>query len=509
MDKTFGSPLITNDGVTIAKEIDLKDKFENIGARIVKEVAIKTNDVAGDGTTTATVLAQKIIKEGIKNIASGADPIHIKKGIEKATEYAVDEIKKISTKINGKEDIARVAAISANNENVGDLIAKAMEKVSKDGVITIEESKTASTELNIVEGLEFDKGYISPYMVTDSEKMEANLDEAYILITDQKISCIQEILPLLESLIETGKKLLIICEDIEQEALSTIVLNKLRGILNVVVVKAPSYGDKKKMILEDISIITGATLISKDLDMDLKTILIADLGSARSIKVKKDSTLIIDGNGKKEDIEKRVKSLKLQIEESLSEFDIEEMEERLSKISGGVAVIGVGAATEVEMKERKLRIEDALSATKAAIEDGIVAGGGTAFIKVINNVSKKVEEERIKNSLDENEIIGMKIVLRALEEPIRQIAINAGLEPAIILQNVREKDLEIGYDMMKNEYVNMKEQGVIDPSKVSITALQNASSVAAMILTTQSVVAFEAEEEYKIDPNLSEYKEEF
>lgn len=378
----------------------------------------------------------------------------------------------------------------------------------KTGVITIAESKTSNTELNIVEGLEFDKGYVSPYMVTNSEKMEAILEEAYILVTDQKISSIQEILPLLETLIETNKKLLIICEDIEQEALSTIVLNKLRGILNVVVVKAPSFGDKKKMMLEDISILTGANLISKDLNMELKNIELTDLGSAKQIKVQKDSTIIVDGSGDKEKIEERVKSLKTQINESLSEFDIEHLQERLSKIAGGVAVIEVGAATEVEMKERKLRIEDALSATKAAIEEGIVAGGGTSFVKIISKIEEKIENETNQNVLDENEIIGMKIVIKALEEPIRQIAINAGLEPAIIIKKIKETDVNIGFDIMKEEYVNMKEAGVIDPTKVSITALKNASSVAAMILTTQSVVAYEDDEEYKINPAHDEFASE-
>jgi len=482
LDKSFGSPLITNDGVTIAKEIELEDKFENMGARLVKEVSTKTNDVAGDGTTTATVLAQSMIKEGVKNVAAGADPMAIKRGIDKAVDTAVEGLKEISSVINGKEDIARVASISANNDEIGNLIADAMEKVSKDGVITIEESKTSNTELNVVEGMQFDKGYVSPYMVTDTDKMEAVLDNPYILLTDKKISNIQEILPLLEALMQESGKLVIVCDDIEGEALSTLILNKLRGVLNVVAVKAPGFGDKRKAMLEDIAILTGAEVITSDLGLELKDTDISQLGRARQVKVQKENTIIVDGAGDKEKIEARVKQVKNQIEETLSEYDKEQLQERLAKIAGGVAVIGVGAATEVEMKDKKLRIEDALSATRAAVEEGIVAGGGTALINVIPKVQK------LANSLEGGEALGAKIVLKALEEPVKQIAINAGLEPAVIVDSVKNKEAGIGFDAAKEEYVDMKKVGIVDPTKVTRSALQNAASIASMVLTTESLV---------------------
>ena len=482
LDKSFGAPLITNDGVTIAKEIELEDKFENMGARLVKEVSTKTNDVAGDGTTTATVLAQAMIKEGVKNVAAGADPMAIKRGVEKAVDSAVEELKEITSPVNGKEDIARVASISANNSEVGSLIADAMEKVSKDGVITIEESKTSNTELNVVEGMQFDKGYVSPYMVTDTEKMEAIVDNPYILITDRKISNIQEILPLLENLMQSSGKLVIICDDIESEALSTLILNKLRGVLNVVAVKAPGFGDKRKAMLEDIAILTGGEVISQDLGMELKDTQIEQLGRAKQIKVQKENTIIVDGSGKKEEISTRIKQIKAQIEETKSEFDKENLQERLAKIAGGVAVIGVGAATEVEMKDKKLRIEDALSATKAAVEEGIVAGGGTAYVNIIPAV------EKIAKSLNGGEKLGAEIVLKALEEPVKQIARNAGLEPAVILDNVKKSAIGFGFDADKEQYVDMKKAGIVDPTKVTRSALQNAASVAAMVLTTESLV---------------------
>ena len=482
LDKSFGAPLITNDGVTIAKEIELEDKFENMGARLVKEVSTKTNDVAGDGTTTATVLAQAMIKEGVKNVAAGADPMAIKRGVEKAVDSAVEELKKITSPVNGKEDIARVASISANNSEVGSLIADAMEKVSKDGVITIEESKTSNTELNVVEGMQFDKGYVSPYMVTDTEKMEAIVDNPYILITDRKISNIQEILPLLENLMQSSGKLVIICDDIESEALSTLILNKLRGVLNVVAVKAPGFGDKRKAMLEDIAILTGGEVISQDLGMELKDTQIEQLGRAKQIKVQKENTIIVDGSGKKEEISTRIKQIKAQIEETKSEFDKENLQERLAKIAGGVAVIGVGAATEVEMKDKKLRIEDALSATKAAVEEGIVAGGGTAYVNIIPAV------EKIAKSLNGGEKLGAEIVLKALEEPVKQIARNAGLEPAVILENVKKSAVGFGFDADKEQYVDMKKAGIVDPTKVTRSALQNAASIAAMVLTTESLV---------------------
>ena len=482
LDKEFGMPLITNDGVTIAKEIELLDPFENMGARLVKEVSTKTNDVAGDGTTTATILAQSMIKEGVKNVAAGSQPMAIKRGMDKAVNVAIEELKKISSPVNGKKDIARVASISANNEEIGKLISEAMEKVSKDGVITIEESKTSNTELEIVEGMQFDKGYISPYMVTDNEKMEAILDNPYILITDKKISNIQEIVPLLESLIEQSAKLVIVCDEIEQEALSTLVLNKLRGVLNVAAVKAPSYGDKRKEMLKDMAVLTGGEVITSDLGLELKDVKIEQLGRAKQVKIQKENTIIVDGFGDKKEIENRVNNLKIQIAEEKSEFEKENLQERLAKISGGVAVIGVGAATEIEMKEKKLRIEDALSATKAAVEEGIVSGGGTAFLNIIDEVEKVVE------SLEEGEKIGGKIVLKALEEPAKQIAINAGLEPAVIIEKIKQSEKGIGFNAANNTYVNMKKEGIVDPTKVSRSALENAASIASMVLTTESIV---------------------
>ena len=482
LDKSFGAPLITNDGVTIAKEIELEDKFENMGARLVKEVSEKTNDVAGDGTTTATVLAQAMIKEGVKNVAAGADPMAMKRGIDKAVKSAVDELKTISVPVNGKDDIARVASISANNDEVGELIAEAMEKVSKDGVITIEESKTSTTQLNVVEGMQFDKGYVSPYMVTDTEKMEAIVDNPYILITDKKISNIQEILPLLESLMQQSGKLVIICDDIEGEALSTLVLNKLRGVLNVVAVKAPGFGDKRKAMLQDIAILTGGEVITSDLGLELKDTQINQLGRARQIKVQKENTIIVDGSGDKQQIADRVGQIKAQIKETKSEYDKEGLQERLAKMAGGVAVIEVGAATETEMKDKKLRIEDALSATKAAVEEGIVAGGGTALINVVSAVEKTV------NELAGGEKLGAEIVLKSLEEPVKQIARNAGLEPAVIADNVRKAEVGVGFDASKEEYVDMKKAGIVDPTKVTRSALQNAASIASMVITTESLV---------------------
>lgn len=483
LDKSFGAPLITNDGVTIAKEIELEDKFENMGARLVKEVSEKTNDVAGDGTTTATVLAQAMIKEGVKNVAAGADPMAMKRGIDKAVKSAVEELQKISVPVNGKEDIARVASISANNEEVGNLIAEAMERVSKDGVITIEESKTSNTELNVVEGMQFDKGYVSPYMVTDTEKMEAIIDNPYILITDKKISNIQEILPLLEVLMQQSGKLVIICDDIEGEALSTLVLNKLRGVLNVVAVKAPGFGDKRKLMLEDIAILTGGEVITSDLGLELKDTQIEQLGRSRQVKVQKENTIIVDGAGDKEQIKARVNQIKTQIEETKSEYDKEGLQERLAKIAGGVAVVEVGAATETEMKDKKLRIEDALSATKAAVEEGIVAGGGTALINVVPAV------EKVVNELSGAEKLGAAIVLKSLEEPVKQIARNAGLEPAVIADRVKKSEAGIGFDASKEEYVDMKKVGIVDPTKVTRSALQNAASIASMVITTESLVS--------------------
>ncbi len=482
LDKSFGAPLITNDGVTIAKEIELSDPFENMGARLVKEVSTKTNDVAGDGTTTATLLAQSMIKEGIKNVAAGGDPMAIKRGMDKAVVKAVEGLKEISSTINGKEDIARVASISANNTEIGNLIADAMEKVSKDGVITIEESKTSNTQVNVVEGMQFDKGYISPYMVTDTEKMEAVIDNPYILLTDKKISSIQEILPLLEGLMQQSGKLVIIADDIEGEALSTLILNKLRGVLNVVAVKAPGYGDRRKEMLQDIAILTGGEVITSDLGLELKDTTIEQLGKARQVKISKEETIIVDGMGNKEEISARVKQIRSAISDTLSEFDKEKLQERLAKLAGGVAVIEVGAATEIEMKEKKLRIEDALSATKAAVEEGIVSGGGTAYINVIPKV------EKLLNEVSEEEKIGVKTILKALEEPVRQIATNAGLEGAVILEKVKNSAIGFGFDAQKEEYVDMKKVGIVDPTKVTRSALQNAASIASMVLTTESIV---------------------
>ena len=483
LDKKFGAPLITNDGVTIAKEIELDDPFENMGAQIVKEVSIKTNDVAGDGTTTAMVLAQNMIREGVKNVAAGGDPMAIKRGMDKAVVSAVDALKEISVEVSGKEDIARVASISANNPEVGELISEAMEKVSKDGVITIEESKTSQTELDVVEGMQFNKGYVSPYMVTDTEKMEAVIDNPYILITDKKISNIQEILPLLESLMQQSGKLVIICDDIEGEALSTLILNKLRGVINVVAVKAPGYGDKRKQMLEDIAILTGGEVITSDLALELKDTTIEQLGRARQIKVQKENTIIVDGMGDKQEIAKRVALLKSQIAEEKSEFEKENLQERLAKIAGGVAVIGVGAATEVEMKDRKLRIEDALSATKAAVEEGIICGGGSAYIHASKEVAKLAAD------LEGDEKTGAKVILKALEAPLYYIAANAGLEGAVIINKVKESAPGTGFNAATEEYVDMVDNGILDPVKVTRSALQNATSVASTLLTTESAVA--------------------
>ena len=483
LDKSFGAPLITNDGVTIAKEIELKDPFENMGAQLVKEVATKTNDVAGDGTTTATVLAQSMIHEGIKNLAAGANPIILRKGMKKATDCAVEAIAKMSSKVNGKEHIARVAAISAGDEQVGELVADAMEKVTGDGVITIEESKTMQTELDLVEGMQFDRGYLSAYMVTDTEKMEAVLSNPYILITDKKISNIQEILPILEQIHQSGTPLLIIAEDVEGEALSTLILNKLRGIFNVVAVKAPGYGDRRKAMLEDIAILTGGTVISEELGLDLKTTTLDQLGRAKSVKVQKENTVIVEGAGDKAAIDGRIKVIKNQIETTTSDFDKEKLQERLAKLAGGVAVIRVGAATETEMKEAKLRLEDALAATKAAVEEGIIQGGGSAYIHASKEVAK------LADSLDGDEKTGAKIVLKALEAPLFHIAANAGLEGSVIINKVRESEVGIGFDALKEEYVDMVKVGILDPAKVTRSALQNATSVASTLLTTESVVA--------------------
>ena len=488
LDKSFGAPLITNDGVTIAKDIELDDAFENMGARLVKEVSTKTNDVAGDGTTTATVLAQSMIKEGVKNVAAGGDPMAIKRGIDKAVNVAVDAIKEISSPVNGREDIARVASISADNKEVGNLIADAMEKVSKDGVITIEESKTSETDVVVVEGMQFDKGYVSPYMVTDTEKMEAIIENPYILITDKKIENIQEILPLLEGLMQQSGKLVIIADDIEGEALSTLILNKLRGVLNVVAVKAPGYGDRRKEMLQDIAILTGGEVITSEVGLELKDTTIEQLGRAKQIKVQKENTIIVDGAGDKEQIAERIKQIKVQMEETKSSFDKEKYQERLAKIAGGVAVIEVGAATEVEMKDKKLRVEDALSAIKAAVEEGIVAGGGTAYVNAIPKVENLVKE------LNDDEKLGARIVLKALEEPVKQIARNAGLEPAVILENVKSNKEGFGFDAANEEYVDMKKVGIVDPTKVTRSALQNAASIASMVLTTESIVTDKKEE---------------
>ena len=488
LDKSFGAPLITNDGVTIAKEIELEDGFENMGAQLIREVASKTNDVAGDGTTTATVLAQAMVNEGMKNLAAGANPIVLRKGMKKATDKAVEAIAEMSSKVTGKEQIARVAAVSSGDEAVGAMVADAMEKVSNDGVITIEESKTMKTELDLVEGMQFDRGYISAYMATDMEKMEAVLDEPYILITDKKISNIQEILPLLEQIVQSGARLLIIAEDIEGEALTTLIVNKLRGTFNVVAVKAPGYGDRRKEMLQDIAILTGGQVISEELGLDLKETTMDQLGRAKSIKVQKENTVIVDGYGDKQAIADRVAMIKKSIEETTSEFDKEKLQERLAKLAGGVAVIRVGAATETEMKEAKLRMEDALNATRAAVEEGIIAGGGSAYIHASKEVAKLAE------TLDGDEKTGAKIILKALEAPLFHIATNAGLEGSVIINKVRESETGVGFDAYKEEYVDMVKEGILDPAKVTRSALQNATSVASTLLTTESVVATIKEE---------------
>ena len=489
LDKSFGAPLITNDGVTIAKEIELEDAFENMGAQLIREVASKTNDVAGDGTTTATVLAQAMVHEGMKNLEAGANPIVLRKGMKKATDCAVEAIKKMSSKVTGREQIARVAAISASDDSVGEMVAEAMDKVSNDGVITIEESKTMKTELDLVEGMQFDRGYISAYMCTDMEKMEANLDDPYILITDKKISNIQEILPLLEQIVQSGAKLLIVAEDIEGEALTTLIVNKLRGTFNVVAVKAPGYGDRRKAMLEDIATLTGGQVISEELGLELKDTTMAQLGRAKSVKVQKENTVIVDGMGDKAALEARIGQIKAQIEETTSDFDKEKLQERLAKLAGGVAVIRVGAATETEMKEAKLRMEDALNATRAAVEEGIIAGGGSAYIHASKEVAKLAE------TLEGDEKTGAKVVLKALEAPLFHISANAGLEGAVIINKVREAEPGNGFDAYNEEYVDMVKAGILDPAKVTRSALQNATSVASTLLTTESVVANIKEDE--------------
>ncbi len=483
LDKSFGAPLITNDGVSIAKEIELEDPFENMGAQLVKEVATKTNDVAGDGTTTATVLAQAMINEGMKNLAAGANPIILRKGMKKATDTAVEAIKNMSSSLSGKEQIAKVAAISAGDEQVGEMVADAMEKVSNDGVITIEESKTMKTELDMVEGMQFDRGYLSAYMATNMDKMEAELDNPYILITDKKISNIQEILPLLEQVVQASARLLIIAEDVEGEALSTLVINKLRGTFNVVAVKAPGYGDRRKEMLKDIAILTGGQVISEELGLDLKDTTMDQLGRAKSVKVQKENTIIVDGEGDKEEIQARIAQIKAQIEETTSEFDREKLQERLAKLAGGVAVVRVGAATETEMQEAKLRMEDALAATRAAVEEGIISGGGSAYIHASKEVAK------MANDLDGDEKTGALIILKALEAPLRRIAENAGLEGSVIIDRVRSEEPGFGFNALTEEYVNMVDCGILDPAKVTRSALQNATSVASTLLTTESVVA--------------------
>ena len=483
LDKSYGAPLITNDGVTIAKDIELEDAFENMGAQLVKEVATKTNDVAGDGTTTATVLAQAMVNAGMKNLAAGANPIILRKGMKKATDCAVEAIAHMSEKVTGKDQIAKVASISAGDEEVGQMVADAMEKVSNDGVITIEESKTMKTELDLVEGMQFDRGYISAYMATDMDKMEANLDNPYILITDKKISNIQEILPVLEQIVQSGAKLLIIAEDVEGEALTTLIVNKLRGTFNVVAVKAPGYGDRRKEMLKDIAILTGGQVISEELGLELKDTTMDMLGRAKSVKVQKENTVIVDGEGAKEDIEARVAQIRAQLEETTSDFDKEKLQERLAKLAGGVAVIRVGAATETEMKEAKLRMEDARNATRAAVEEGVISGGGSAYI----HASKKVAE--LAATLSGDEKTGAEIILKALEAPLYHIAHNAGLEGAVIINKVRESEVGTGYDALNDEYVNMIDAGILDPAKVTRSALQNATSVASTLLTTESVVA--------------------
>lgn len=483
LDKSFGAPLITNDGVTIAKEIELEDAFENMGAQLIREVASKTNDVAGDGTTTATVLAQAMVHEGIKNLAAGANPIVLRKGMKKATDVTVESIVKMSSKVKDKEQIARVAAVSSGNEEVGVMVADAMEKVSNDGVITIEESKTMQTELDLVEGMQFDRGYISAYMATDMDKMEANLEDPYILITDKKISNIQELLPLLEQIVQSGAKLLIIAEDIEGEALTTLIVNKLRGTFNVVAVKAPGYGDRRKAMLEDIAILTGGQVISEELGLDLKETTMEQLGRAKSVKIQKENTVLVDGLGDKEAIKARVAQIKKQIEETTSEFDKEKLQERLAKLAGGVAVIRVGAATETEMKEAKLRMEDALAATRAAVEEGIIAGGGSAYIHAAKEVEKLIDE------LEGDEKTGAKIILKALEAPLYNIVANAGMDGSVVISKVKEQKAGKGFDAYTEEYVDMVKAGILDPAKVTRSALQNATSVASTLLTTESVVA--------------------
>ena len=494
LDKKFGSPLITNDGVSIAREIELEDPYENMGAQLVKEVATKTNDVAGDGTTTATLLAQAIIREGLKNVTAGANPILIRNGIKKAVDVAVEEIKNISKPVAGKEDIARVAAISAADEEIGTLISEAMEKVGNEGVITVEESKSMGTELDVVEGMQFDRGYVSPYMATDTEKMEALLDNPLILITDKKISNIQEILPILEQIVQNGRKLLIIAEDVEGEAMATLVVNKLRGTFNCVAVKAPGFGDRRKEMLQDIAILTGGEVISEELGRDLKEVTLDMLGQAESVKVTKENTTIVNGKGEKSLIKERINQIKTQIEETSSEFDKEKLQERLAKLSGGVAVIKVGAATETELKERKLRIEDALAATKAAVEEGIVPGGGTAYVNVINKVAELTSEVADTQ-------VGINIIVKALEEPMRQIAINAGLEGSVIIEKVKYSEAGIGYDALNDKYVNMLQTGIVDPTKVTRSALQNAASVASTFLTTEAAVADIPQKEAAPAPN--------
>lgn len=494
LDKKFGSPLITNDGVTIAKEIELEDAYENMGAQLVKEVATKTNDIAGDGTTTATLLTQAIVREGLKNVAAGANPIFIRKGIQLAVDKAVETLQANSRPIENKESIAQVAAISAGDEEVGKMIADAMEKVGKDGVITVEESKTMGTTLEVVEGMQFDRGYVSPYMSTDMEKMEANLSDPLILITDKKITNIQEILPVLEQIVQQGKKLLIIAEDIEGEALATLVVNKLRGTFDVVAIKAPGFGDRRKAMLQDIAILTGGTVISEEVGLELKDVDMTMLGRAGSVKVTKENTVIVNGAGSASDIEERVALIRRQIEDTTSEFDREKLEERLAKLAGGVAVIQVGAATETELKERKLRMEDALNATRAAVEEGIVSGGGVALIETISEVEKLLTEENTEIKT------GIKIILSALQEPLKQIAINAGLEGAVIVENVRKGEKGMGFDAFREEYVNMIEAGIIDPTKVTRSALQNASSVAATFLTTEAAVVDIKSEEPAMPP---------
>ncbi|MDD4569118.1 MAG: chaperonin GroEL [Tepidanaerobacteraceae bacterium] len=480
LDKKFGTPTITNDGVTIAREIELEDPYENMGAQLIKEVATKTQDVAGDGTTTATLLAQSIIHEGMKNVVAGANPIILKKGIEKAVKAVVDEIKTFSKPVETKEAIAQVASISAADDEIGELIAEAMEKVGKDGVITVEESKTMGTTLEVVEGMEFDRGYISPYMVTDTEKMEAVLDEPYILITDKKISSIQDLLPILEKIVQQGKKLLIIAEDVEGEALATLVVNKLRGTLTCVAVKAPGFGDRRKAMLDDIAILTGGQVVSEDLGIDIKSIDVNMLGKARQVRIDKENTTIVDGDGEKEDIKKRISSIKAQIEETTSDFDREKLQERLAKLAGGVAVIQVGAATETELKERKNRIEDALSATRAAVEEGMVPGGGTAFINAIAALDRL--------NVEDDEQIGANIVRRALEEPVRQIVVNAGFEGSIVVEKLKTSELGVGFDALRGEYGDMLKKGIGDPTKVTRSTLQNAASIASMVITTEAVV---------------------